>query len=142
TSFPAVWFLSAVTPLTRRLLVYFDSGAYSYGKQNQVASAQKPLELALAGENIEDIKGKTQTLAVVNRDLGQYIQDQKAAAERKQQQENDIRAFFATKERATKVIESAKAEVAQAAQKSGDGTVASAAKETSQAVNQLVAAIQ
>jgi hypothetical protein len=28
TSFPAVWFLPAVTPLTRRLLVYFDSGAY------------------------------------------------------------------------------------------------------------------
>src|ERR1039458_6830517 len=29
TSFPAVWFLPAVTPLTRRLLVYFDSGAYT-----------------------------------------------------------------------------------------------------------------
>jgi hypothetical protein len=29
TSFPAVWFYSAVTPLTRRLLVYFDSGAYT-----------------------------------------------------------------------------------------------------------------
>jgi len=29
TSFPAAWFCSAVTPLTRRLLVYFDSGAYS-----------------------------------------------------------------------------------------------------------------
>jgi len=28
TSFPAVCFLSAETPLTRRLLVYFDSGAY------------------------------------------------------------------------------------------------------------------
>jgi hypothetical protein len=34
TSFPAVWFLSAVTPLTRRLLVYFASGAYTVdGKQ-------------------------------------------------------------------------------------------------------------
>jgi hypothetical protein len=31
TSFPAVWFLSAVTPLTRRLLVYFASGAYISG---------------------------------------------------------------------------------------------------------------
>src|ERR1019366_5025102 len=30
TSFPAVWFLSAVTPLTRRLLVYFASGAYMH----------------------------------------------------------------------------------------------------------------
>jgi hypothetical protein len=30
TSFPAVWFLPAETPLTRRLLVYFDSGAYRY----------------------------------------------------------------------------------------------------------------
>jgi hypothetical protein len=29
TSFPAVWFLPAVTPLTRRLLVYFASGAYN-----------------------------------------------------------------------------------------------------------------
>jgi hypothetical protein len=29
TSFPAVYFLSAETPLTRRLLVYFRSGAYS-----------------------------------------------------------------------------------------------------------------
>jgi hypothetical protein len=29
TSFPAVYFLPAVTPLTRRLLVYFDSGAYN-----------------------------------------------------------------------------------------------------------------
>jgi hypothetical protein len=28
TSFPAVWFLPAETPLTRRLLVYFASGAY------------------------------------------------------------------------------------------------------------------
>jgi hypothetical protein len=28
TSFPAVCFLSAETPLTRRLLVYFRSGAY------------------------------------------------------------------------------------------------------------------
>ena len=28
TSFPAVWFLPAVTPLTRRLLAYFASGAY------------------------------------------------------------------------------------------------------------------
>jgi hypothetical protein len=31
TSFPAAWFCSAVTPLTRRLLVYFDSGAYIRG---------------------------------------------------------------------------------------------------------------
>jgi hypothetical protein len=30
TSFPAVCFLSAETPLTRRLLVYFRSGAYSF----------------------------------------------------------------------------------------------------------------
>jgi hypothetical protein len=29
TSFPAVYFLSAETPLTRRLLVYFRSGAYT-----------------------------------------------------------------------------------------------------------------
>jgi hypothetical protein len=29
TSFPAVCFLSAETPLTRRLLVYFRSGAYT-----------------------------------------------------------------------------------------------------------------
>jgi len=29
TSFQAVWFLSAETPLTRRLLVYFAPGAYS-----------------------------------------------------------------------------------------------------------------
>jgi hypothetical protein len=31
TSFPAVYFLSAETPLTRRLLVYFRSGAYIDG---------------------------------------------------------------------------------------------------------------
>jgi hypothetical protein len=29
TSFQAVWFLPAETTLTRRLLVYFDSGAYT-----------------------------------------------------------------------------------------------------------------
>jgi hypothetical protein len=31
TSFPAVYFPSAATPLTRRLLVYFASGAYRPG---------------------------------------------------------------------------------------------------------------
>jgi len=29
TSFPAVYFCSAEMPLKRRLLVYFDSGAYN-----------------------------------------------------------------------------------------------------------------
>ena len=48
TSFPAVWFLSAVTPLTRRLLVYFDSGAYTPdGKHSKIIS-QVMYEAALA----------------------------------------------------------------------------------------------
>jgi hypothetical protein len=40
TSFPAVWFLPAETPLTRRLLVYFDSGAYT----NQPLAETRPID--------------------------------------------------------------------------------------------------
>jgi hypothetical protein len=115
--------------------------AQGYSKQNQVASARKPLELALVGENLEDIQSKIQTLAAVNRDLDRYIQDQKATAERKRQQENDIRAFLATEQRAEKVMESAKTAVGQA-QRSGDNTVAPAVKEVSQAMDQLSALIK
>jgi hypothetical protein len=44
TSFPAAWFCSAVTPLTRRLLVYFDSGAYILS-----ALPQNPSQLCTFG---------------------------------------------------------------------------------------------
>jgi hypothetical protein len=39
TSFQAVYFLSALTPLTRRLLVYFAPGAYKLLRQFEVAIA-------------------------------------------------------------------------------------------------------
>jgi hypothetical protein len=118
------------------------SQAQGYGKQSQIASAQKPLELALDGENVEDIKTKTQALTEVNRDLNQYIQDQRTAAEKKRQQENDIRAFVATKQRVDKAIESAKAEIGNANKLSGDKALAAATKEANQAVSELAAKLQ
>ena len=113
--------------------------AQGYGKQNQVASAQKPLELALAGENADEIKSKTQALVAVNRDLDQYIQDAKAAAEKKRQQENQARVFVATKQRAEKAIGSATAAVTGAAKYSGDKEIATASRSTAQTMNELSA---
>jgi hypothetical protein len=37
TSFSAVWFLPAQTPLTRRSLVYFAPGAYTYALTSSIA---------------------------------------------------------------------------------------------------------
>ena len=48
TSFPAVWFSSAATPLTRRLLVYFDSGAYRSADRGLIeARSGEPASLLL-----------------------------------------------------------------------------------------------
>jgi hypothetical protein len=51
TSFPAAWFCSAVTPLTRRLLVYFHSGAYILKLWESVTQSQ---ELGLAHAEVAE----------------------------------------------------------------------------------------
>jgi hypothetical protein len=111
--------------------------ATGYDKTSKVASAQKPLESALTGENVDEITARTQALVAVNRDIDRFIQDQKAGAETKQRQENQVRAFAAAKQRADRAIESAKVEIATASQWTGDRAVATAVKEMKQSVDEL-----
>jgi hypothetical protein len=111
--------------------------AAGYDKTSQVASAQGPLESALTGENVDEITTRTQALVAVNRDIDRFIQEQRASAERKQRQENQVRAFAAAKQRADRAIESAKAEIASASQWTGDRALATAVQEMKRSVDEL-----
>lgn len=55
----------------------FLAEAKGYNKRDQVASAQQSLELALVGENAEEIQTKTRALEAADRELDQFIQAQR-----------------------------------------------------------------
>ena len=117
--------------------------AQGYSKQNQVGSSQKALELALAGDNPDEITAKTQPLIALNQDIEQYARDQAAATEKKQREENQAREFLAAKERGSKAIESAKIEIAKAARWSKDnGAVATTTQQITQATTELSPMLQ
>jgi hypothetical protein len=54
--------------------------ASGYSKREQVVSVQRSLENSVAGDDTEDIKAKTQALVAANRELDQFIGQQRSAA--------------------------------------------------------------
>lgn len=91
------------------------SQAQGYEKQSEVAAAQRSVEVALAQDNPEGLRTMLQPLVAGNRDLEQYVQDKRAAADKRQQEESQLRAFTAAKERGGNAIRSATAEMEKAA---------------------------
>jgi hypothetical protein len=111
--------------------------AQGYTKTSQIVSVQKPLELALTGEDIDEIRAGTQALVAMNHDVQTYIDQQKATAEKKRQQENQVRIFVAAQQRVGKVIESAKVDITNASKWSSDGLVASDIQSTAKLISEL-----
>jgi len=116
--------------------------AEGFNRVSQVESIKKPLDLALAGEDGDEITIRTQALVAINRDLDSYIQRLKLAAESKRQTATGIRALLATKQRAEKAIESTNAQIGNAARLTSDRGVATAMQQMTQLITELSALLK
>lgn len=118
------------------------SQAQGYSDSSQVVAAQRQLEVALAGENVEQINARLQEVVATSQHIDQYMQEQKAAAERKRQHEHHIRAFIAAKQRGEKAVVSARSELGKAASLAGDARLTATVQTTTRTLQALSLKLQ